>query len=96
MSLFLFFVRAVVGSVHLSGFLGMMHCVQVMAVGGVGVVSGSAVVAGAVMLGGAAMVLRGLLVMIGGVSMVLGKLGVVGHGQTSVVVPWKKTSTELL
>jgi hypothetical protein len=79
-SLFLFFVRAVVRSVHLSGFLGMMQGVQVMAVGGVGVVSGGAVVTGTVMLGGTAVVFRSLLVMIGGVAMMLGKLGFVRHG----------------
>jgi hypothetical protein len=88
-------VRAVVGGVQLPGFLGMMHGVQVMAVGHVSVVGGAAMVAAAVMLGGAAVVLGGFLVMIGGVGMVFGKLGV-DHGETSVVMPWKETSVKLL
>jgi hypothetical protein len=74
----------------------MMHGMQVMAVGGVRVVGGAAVVAGAVMLGGAAVVLRCFFVVIGRVAVVLGELGVVGHGEVSIVMLWKKTSARLL
>jgi len=58
----------------LAGFLGVMDCMQVMAVGHVGVVPRLFVTAGFVVLGSRQMVLRGVTVVLGGFAVMIRNL----------------------
>lgn len=67
-------------SVVLAGFLGVLGCVNVMAVRHVGVMGGLVVVVRFVVLGGLAMMSGGLVMMLSGFAVVIG--GFFGHIDT--------------